>query len=110
MRTIAAVSVLVACLALAPSAGAATKRCRDVIDVGPTGMDPADGNRVRATKVSCLTARRVVRRFTRWVFEDDDGRAPIYHGPWACYDYGSRRLGNVCKASGGRRVRWMLGP
>jgi hypothetical protein len=88
---------------------AATKRCRSVKDVGPTGADPADGNRIRATRVSCGTARRVVKSYVRWVAQDDDGQPPISHDPWTCYPHGKRVLATVCKASGGRRVRWVLG-
>jgi hypothetical protein len=104
---------LIAGTALLPRAAAAAatgKKCKDVIDVGPTGMDPADANRVRAIKVSCKVARRVARRYSRWRINDLDFRDPVVHGPWRCYSFGRFELNTVCKRKGGKRVRWRFGP
>ena len=110
-RAIIVSLALVAVMGVGAAPAEAVKHCRDVEDIGPTGMDPADGNRIRATEVSCKKARRMVKRHFSWVFKDDDGLYPIRQGSWTCYRYGRRfQLGTVCKASGGRRVRWVLGP
>ena len=62
----AAAVILGATLAAPPPAEAAYKRCRPIINVfDGTQLAGSDLYRIRAQRVSCTTARRVVRRGTR---------------------------------------------
>lgn len=87
----------------AAEAGVPARSCPAVEDIGLTGSNPADGVAVRARRVSCLRARRVVRayfpRLVRAGFPDR-----FRWRRWTCYD-----PGYVCKARGGKRVRFRLG-
>jgi hypothetical protein len=93
----------IAAAAIAPSADAATwRRCAPVRDIGPTGMDPADGVRIRALRTGCRTARRVVKRYTRAAvthFDQDVVRVLR----WRCTNSYPRVR---CSASGGKRIRF----
>jgi len=100
--------------AATPTAEAARyKRCRGIVDAGPTGSDPADVKGLRARNISCRRARRVARR---WLGPDktiaDDGSVRFVG--WLCRDEigevnGVDRTKVRCKKRGGRRVRFYLG-
>ena len=61
--------ILAAAPSPAPAGSAEWQSCKSVKDIGPTGMDPADGWKIRALRISCKKARRVVRSYTRAAFE-----------------------------------------
>lgn len=101
-----AMALVGATLALgAPVAEAAVpaRSCPAVEDIGPTGSNPADGVAVRARRVSCARARLVVRAYfpalVRNGFPDR-----FRWRRWTCYD-----PAYVCKARGGKHVRFRLG-
>ena len=61
------------------------KSCRRVKDIGPTGMDPADGWKIRVKGAGCREARRVVRRYGRAVVPATlAGESTLYVGRWRC--------------------------
>lgn len=95
--------LLVAAVAPAP---AAAERCRDVIDTGPTGFDPADSDRVRTEGVGCRLARRLAARASLIA-----ARGRVQLRGFTCRHLGLRRDGTFpqrCRR-GERSVRWVLG-
>ena len=66
MRRLAPLALALAALAGAPGGAQAAQRCKPVVNPYPgTRYDGVDLTRIRATGVSCPTARRVARRAHR---------------------------------------------
>jgi hypothetical protein len=104
------------------SATATWKQCGSWDGVGTWGYQgPGFGHfNVRALKVSCLTARRIVRRQGQWESEPDPNMGP--HGGGVSYGEGRYRdwhceyrfvlpeaTKHRCLAPRGRRVKWLSG-
>jgi hypothetical protein len=97
-------AVLIAAAAL--PAQAAAKSCRDVIDTGPTGFDPADSIRIETDGVGCRTARSLANKAGRIALQ-----GPVRIRGFTCRHGGLRRdgtFGQRCR-QGSRRVSWVLG-
>jgi hypothetical protein len=98
------VSALVVMLAALP-AEASAQRCRDVIDTGPTGFDPADSDGLRTKSVGCPLARKLAAKAGLIAVRQ---RVQL-HG-FACRDLGMRRDGTFpqrCRR-GSQSVFWVL--
>jgi hypothetical protein len=77
-------------------------------------VDPGAGNfHVRAREVSCRKARYIVTHHSRWDWwhNADYSRVDHWRGPWYCVSRstGYERGRSICRASGGRRVKWGTG-
>ena len=73
-------------------------------DVGPTGMDPADATRVRVRKASCRTGTKVIKGWVKASVQQVGDRLKV--GSYSCTNDIPRI---VCKAKGGKRVRFSIG-
>lgn len=99
--------------AAAPSAGAAESRaCRPVIDPYPnTRFEGVDIRRIRATAVSCPTARRVARRAHRKALGLTPPPSGIRRFIWNGWKVTGDLRGATDRylaARGARRVRWVF--
>jgi hypothetical protein len=106
MRSLVVAAAALALLAALP-AEASADRCRDVIDTGPTGFDPADSVRIETRNVDCRTARSLAAKAGLIAVRQ---RARLRG--FDCRDLGRRRDGffsQRCRR-GGRLVSWLLGP
>ena len=102
---LATVAVSTALLAPTGAQGAdGYKACSRVKDVGPTGMDPADATRVRVRKVSCRTGTKVIKGWVKASVQQVGDRLKV--GSYSCNNDIPRI---VCKAKGGKRVRFSIG-
>jgi hypothetical protein len=100
---ICAAALLVVAAALPAQASA--KRCRDVIDTGPTGFDPADSDGIRTKDVGCRLARSLAAR-AGLIGLREEARLRGF----TCRDLGMRPNGTFpqrCR-SGTRSVFWVL--
>lgn len=92
--------------AAALPAEASSELCRDVIDTGPTGFDPADSDGIRTKDVDCATARKLAAKGGPVAVQ---GEVELLG--FTCRDRGMRRNGTFparCR-SGSTRVFWVLG-
>ena len=106
MRRLAlAVSALALVAAVVPGQAAA-KSCRNVIDTGPTGFDPADSIRIRAEGVPCRTARSLANKAGRIAVQ-----GPVRIRGFTCRHGGLRRDGTFSQRcrKGSATARWILG-
>jgi hypothetical protein len=96
--------LLLALVAAAPATtqGATWRACSPVPDIGPTGIDPGDGVRIRALRTGCRTARRVVKRYTRVSIMNLDQEV-VRVLRWLCTNSYPRVR---CRATGGKRIRF----
>jgi hypothetical protein len=96
-----ALAVVVAAL----PAEASAKRCRDVIDTGPSGFDPVDSDAIKTMGVGCKLARHLAAKGGTLVIQ---GRFKA--SGFNCRDLGGRRDGSFPQrcTRGGRRVSWVL--
>jgi hypothetical protein len=79
---------------------------------GPT-MGAVEAS-VRARSVSCRKARHIVRTYSRWSIWSHNAtysRIRFSRGAWTCFyqQRGYESTRTVCKAFGGRRIRWVSG-
>lgn len=101
---------LAAGIGATPATAAATRSCKRVKDMGPTGADPADAVGIRATGTSCATARSVARRWGRETVLQGPGTVRI--GSYRCRDSISQSTGRFsvrCSGPGSRLIRFTLG-
>jgi hypothetical protein len=104
-RICVVLAALLTLLAVLP-ATAAAERCRDVIDTGPTGFDPADSDRIRTKDVGCTVARRLAAKAGLVAV-----RGRVRRLGFTCRDLGLQPNGfsPARCADGERRVFWVLG-
>jgi hypothetical protein len=105
VRRLAVLLAALLLLAAALPAQAAAKRCRDVIDTGPTGFDPADSDGVRTKDVGCRLARRLAAKASLIA-----ARQRVRLRGFTCRDLGMRPAGTFpqrCRR-GTRSVFWVL--
>ena len=104
-RLLLAVAAL-ALVAAALPAQASAARCRDVIDTGPTGFDPADSDAIRTKDVGCEVARSLAHKAGRIAVQ---GRVRLRG--FDCRHLGSTPRGFFRQrcTQGERSVRWVLG-
>ena len=105
LRRAVAPSVLTALLAAGlalPATGTAAGTCKRLVDVGPTGADPADAVQIRISGTSCSTAYKVIRSAIR---SYDPPGTKLYAG-YTCNQRFSSRT--TCK-KGAKRVSFRLG-
>ena len=101
--------LLVAALVLVAAAvpgQAAAKSCRDVIDTGPTGFDPADSDQIRTKGVGCGLARSLANKAGLIGVQQR-----VELRGFTCRDLGSTPKGffrQRCR-QGDRSVSWVLG-
>jgi len=82
-------------------------RCRDVLDIGPTGSDPADAVSITARGVSCGDVRDVVVDFFRNSIQAGTERGNAFSvQDFACRD---RTGGGFCKRRDGATIKFSLG-
>jgi hypothetical protein len=95
-----------ALVAAALPASASAERCRDVIDTGPTGFDPADSNAIRTEDVGCKLARSLAHKAGRIAV-----RQRVELRGFDCRHLGSTPRGFFRQrcTQGERRVGWVLG-
>jgi hypothetical protein len=99
--------------ATAPSAQAAeTRSCRPIVDPYPnTRFEGVDIRRIRATEVSCTTARRVARRAHRKALGLTPPPSGIRRFTWNGWQVVGDLRGptdHYRAAHGERRVRWVF--
>jgi hypothetical protein len=93
-------------VAAALPAEAAAASCRNVIDTGPTGFDPADSIRIETTGVGCRTARSLANKAGRIAVQ-----GPVRLRGFTCRHGGLRSDGTFrqrCRR-GSQTVAWVLG-
>jgi hypothetical protein len=105
VRRLALALAALALVAAALPASASAKRCRDVIDTGPTGFDPADSDAIRTKGVGCELGRSLAHKAGRIAV-----RQSVELRGFTCRHGGLRRdgsFGQSCR-DGERRVSWRL--
>jgi hypothetical protein len=106
MRRLAVAVAALGLLGAVVPGQAAAKSCRNVIDTGPTGFDPADSIRIRTEGVGCRTARSLANKAGRIAVQ-----GPVRIRGFTCRHGGLRRdgtFGQRCR-KGSATVRWILG-
>src|SRR5215218_2841638 len=103
--------LLAAAVAASPAQSATVKRCKPVLKPYPgTRFDDVGLTRIRATGVSCHTARRVARGAHRKALSLTPTPSGIRRFTWRGWTVVGDLRGNVdrylAKAAGGKRVRW----
>ena len=106
-------ATLLLAAALAPdfAQSATARRCKPVVNPYPgTRFDDVDLTRIRATGVSCRTARRVARRAHRKALGMTPTLSGIRRFGWRGWRITGDLRGTVdryvARAPGGRRVSW----
>ena len=105
MKRVLVLAAALLLMAAALPASAAAKPCRDVIDTGPTGFDPADSDGVRTKDVGCRLARRLAAKAGLVAV-----RGRVRLRGFTCRHLGMRRDGTFpqrCRR-GSRSVFWVL--
>jgi hypothetical protein len=98
--------------ALSPASASATKSCRSVKDVVPTGVEDIPATHIRATGVTCVLARSLPRRVilnARYGDLNPDRYSAEALGiaSWGC-ELGGFGERTICR-SGAKQVSWRLG-
>jgi hypothetical protein len=103
-------------VARAATEAANWKRCGSWDGTGKWGYKPPGFGyfNVRALNVSCRSARRIVQAHRNWEYEPTGRRTGRQRGEgrwsdWTCYhrQVGYEATRTRCRASGGRRVKWL---
>jgi hypothetical protein len=102
MRRLLILPGMILALLVAPASSPAAGACKRLVDVGPTGSDPADAVAIRISGTSCRTAYRVIRSSLR---SRDAPGSPLYAGYRCDQRFSSR---TTCRR-GARRVSFRLG-
>ena len=113
LRKLLVIGVLAAGLAAPASAEAASKPCKRIVNpYAGTRYEGSDLYRIRATNVSCRTARRVVRRGHRKALADTPDRYGIVRVTYRRWKIAGDLTGDhdhyFATAPGGKRVTWLF--